>query len=107
MQAPRSASDEDDVRRVARLARIALTESELPAVAAQFGRVLRAFQSLQSVDVTGIEPLTGATGLLDVLRPDRIAPSLPQDALLANAPQREGEFFGVPQTLTGAVGGGA
>jgi aspartyl-tRNA(Asn)/glutamyl-tRNA(Gln) amidotransferase subunit C len=104
MQPQESASDEEVVRRAAKLARIDVPESELPAVAAQFGRILKAFRVLQSVDVTGVEPLTGATTLLDVARADRVTESLSQDAVLANAPQREGEFFGVPQTLTGAVG---
>jgi aspartyl-tRNA(Asn)/glutamyl-tRNA(Gln) amidotransferase subunit C len=107
MQPPQSGDDEEVGRRAARLARIDVPERELPAVAAQFGRILQAFRSLQSVDVAGVEPLTGATTLLDVVRADRVAASLDQGEALANAPQREGEFFGVPQTLTLAVGGEA
>ena len=89
------------VRRTAQLARLDLPESELPAVAAQFARILSSFQALQSVDVTGVEPLAGATELIDIVRPDRVVPSLTQDAALANAPQRSGEFFGVPKTIGG------
>ena len=101
MQPPPSASEQEVVRRAARLARIDVPEGELPAVAAQFGRILQAFRSLQSVDVAGVEPLTGATTLLDVVRADRVAASLGAGEALANAPQREGEFFGVPKTVGG------
>lgn len=94
-----TASDVEAVRRAAQLARIDVPEADLPAMAAQFGRVLNAFRDLQSADVTGVEPLTGATELLDVVRDDRVVRSLDREALLANAPQREGEFFGVPRTV--------
>jgi aspartyl-tRNA(Asn)/glutamyl-tRNA(Gln) amidotransferase subunit C len=101
MQPEQSATDEEVVRRAAHLVRIDVPEGELPAVAAQFGRILQAFRALQTVDVTGVEPLTGATTLLDVVRADRVAASLSPDEALANAPQREGDFFGVPKTVGG------
>jgi len=66
---------------------------------AQFERVLGAFRDLAALDLADVEPSTGATRLVDVLRADLPRPSMAVDALLANAPRREGEFYAVPKVI--------
>jgi len=92
------------VRRTAELARLDLTPAETGELANQLERILSAFQALSEANVEGIEPLIGPAELVDVLREDRAAPGLEREELLARAPRREGEFFGVPKTIGGAGG---
>jgi aspartyl-tRNA(Asn)/glutamyl-tRNA(Gln) amidotransferase subunit C len=95
------ASDLETVRRVASLARLALTEAETKAFAGQFARTLEHFQVLAKLDVDGVEATTGAPGLVDVTRPDVPRPSLAPDLVLDAAPERDGAFYAVPKTVGG------
>jgi len=89
----------------ARLARLELDPAEVRELGGHLERILDAFRALAEVDVDGVEPLFGPAELLDVLREDR-ARAEPgdgaRDALLAAAPEREGDFFRVPKTVGGA-----
>jgi aspartyl-tRNA(Asn)/glutamyl-tRNA(Gln) amidotransferase subunit C len=89
------------VRRVAELARLRMDESELATLGAQFTSILRHFEVLSRLNVDGVEPMTGASDLADVLREDRPTASLTPDEALANAPERVGDFYGVPKTVGG------
>lgn len=60
----------DDVLKLAKLARIDLTDAEIDEYAREFSAILRYVESLQSVDVDGLEPTTQVTGLTNVMRPD-------------------------------------
>jgi aspartyl-tRNA(Asn)/glutamyl-tRNA(Gln) amidotransferase subunit C len=95
------AIDRAQVRHVARLARLALSEQEEERFAAQLGHVLEYVERLQAVDVAGVEPLSfagdAAAGL--ALREDEPRPSLPRDKVLAQAPEHNGEAFLVPRIL--------
>ena len=95
------AIDRAQVRHVARLARLALSEEEEERFAAQLGHVLEYVERLQAVDVAGVEPLSfagdAAAGL--ALREDEPRPSLPRDKVLAQAPEHNGEAFLVPRIL--------
>lgn len=95
------AIDRAQVRHVARLARLALSEEEEERFAAQLGHVLEYVERLQAVDVAGVEPLSfagdAAAGL--PLREDEPQPSLPRDKVLAQAPEHNGEAFLVPRIL--------
>jgi len=95
------AIDRAQVRHVARLARLALSEEEEERFAAQLGHVLEYVERLQAVDVAGVEPLSfagdAAAGL--PLREDEPRPSLPRDKVLAQAPEHNGEAFLVPRIL--------
>jgi aspartyl-tRNA(Asn)/glutamyl-tRNA(Gln) amidotransferase subunit C len=93
----------EPVRRVAALARLELSERDAAAVAPQLARILAAFQSLREVDVEGVEPMTSPIEVRDVLRDDRSRVFDSREGLLANAPERDGDFFSVPKT----VGGGS
>jgi aspartyl-tRNA(Asn)/glutamyl-tRNA(Gln) amidotransferase subunit C len=95
------AIDRAQVRHVARLARLALSEEEEERFAAQLGHVLEYVERLQAVDVAGVEPLSfagdAAAGL--PLREDEPGPCLPRDKVLAQAPEHNGEAFLVPRIL--------
>lgn len=102
----------DEVAHLARLARLALTESELDSFAGQLDAILAHVGQIQSVDVTGVDatdnPLVRraeaerpgeSAGLVNVTRPDVVRPSLTQEAALAAAPRAEGGRFAVPRIL--------
>ncbi len=86
----------DQVRKVAKLARLELPEGELPAVADRLNRILGYIDQLQQVDTAGVEPMAHPLPIANVFRPDEPAPSLTPDQALANAPKRAGNTFAVP-----------
>ena len=88
-----------DVRWVAHLARLELTGAELEAMTKQLGAILDYIDSLKQVNTDGVEPMAHAVEVRNVFRPDDPSPSLPVDAALANAPDRRGDFYGVPPVL--------
>jgi aspartyl-tRNA(Asn)/glutamyl-tRNA(Gln) amidotransferase subunit C len=85
----------DEVRHVARLARLRLTEAELVEMQQQLSSILEHVDALQAVDVTGVPPTAQVTDVVNVVRPDEVRPSLPVEEALAGAPHREGDFFKV------------
>jgi aspartyl-tRNA(Asn)/glutamyl-tRNA(Gln) amidotransferase subunit C len=93
------ALDADEVNKVADLARLALTDAERDAMLRQLGAILDYVDQLARAPTDGVEPLAHPLPLHNVFRPDDPAPSLPVDAALANAPDRRGDFFGVPAVL--------
>jgi len=86
----------DDVRKVARLARLELAGDDLARMPPQLSAILDYVAQLQQLDTAGVEPLAHPLPVQNVFRPDESAPSLPVDAALANAPNRVGDYFGVP-----------
>ena len=92
-------NDPDLIRHIATLARITLREEEVESFAHQFVRIIDYFDKLNQLDTEGVEPLTHAVELSNVLADDVASPSLPPDQALANAPDREGSFFKVPKVL--------
>lgn len=89
----------DEVQWVAHLARLELTPAELETMTRQLSAILDYVNQLQQVPTDGIEPLAHPLPIQNVFRPDEPAPSLPVDTALANAPDRRGEFYGVPAVL--------
>ena len=89
----------DVVRRVARLARLKLDDSEVTTLATELSQVLHYVDQLSEVDSTGIEPMAHAIEFTDVFRADEPRPSLPREAALANAPKSDGKYFLVPPIL--------
>ena len=87
------------IRHIARLSRIELNEEQTDALARQFARTLAYFDKLQELDTDSVQPLTHAVELSNVLARDEPGPSLSADEALANAPERDGNFFRVPRVL--------
>ena len=84
---------------VAHLARLELPADELAAYTGQLNAIVGYVDQLQQVNTDGVEPLAHPLDLHDVFRPDEPRPSLPTDAVLANAPARKGDYYGVPAVL--------
>jgi aspartyl-tRNA(Asn)/glutamyl-tRNA(Gln) amidotransferase subunit C len=89
----------DDVRKVARLARLTLTDAEVERFAHQLGDVLKYVDLLREVDTSNVAPMAHAIELTNAFRVDEPRESLPRDAALANAPQQDGRYFLVPPIL--------
>ncbi len=87
------------VLRIATLARLRVEEHRLGAVQAQLNGILGWIEQLNEVDITGVEPVTGAANLALRLREDRVADGGIADQVLANAPDRVGAFFAVPKVV--------
>ncbi len=91
----------DQVRHVAKLARLALPEERLAKLAPQLAAILGYVEQISKVDMSGVEPMAHALPLHNVLREDIVQPSLPLEEVLKNAPQTDGPFFKVPKILGG------
>ncbi|OAN40181.1 Asp-tRNA(Asn)/Glu-tRNA(Gln) amidotransferase subunit GatC [Mycolicibacterium iranicum] len=89
----------DEVAHLARLARLALTDSELDGFAGQLDAILGHVSQIQAVDVTGVEATGNPLKDVNVFRPDALAPSLTQDEALAAAPNAVEGRFAVPRIL--------
>ena len=85
-----------DVLHVARLARLALREDEIERLQGQLNAILDAVGKVSELDLSDVPPTSHPLALVNVFAPDEPAPSLPLEDALANAPEREGDFFRVP-----------
>lgn len=90
----------DEVRHLARLARLAISDDEVSLFAGQLGVILGAVARVAEVAAHDIPPTSHAVPLINVYRPDEQRPSLPRDAVLAGAPAVEEDKFRVPQILS-------
>ena len=93
-----------DVEHVACLARLGLTDEELDRFQGQLNRTLAQYAKLAELDTEAIPPTAQTIELENILRDDVATPSLPAEAVLANAPAREGDFIIVPPILGGDGG---
>ena len=93
------AIDSDTARRVAKLARIAVAEGDLPALAGELSGILGFMEQLNEVDVTGIEPLTSVTPMRLKRRVDQVTDGGYAAQILANAPDAREGFFAVPKVV--------
>jgi aspartyl-tRNA(Asn)/glutamyl-tRNA(Gln) amidotransferase subunit C len=90
---------QQDVEKVAQLARLAVTSAEKGAFAEQLSQILTHVDRLNQYDTAGVEPTATVMGQVNVFRDDVIRPSLPSDKALASAPEREADGFVVPKIL--------
>ena len=91
--------DTETVRRVARLARIAVEERELAPLAGELNGILGWVEQLGEVDVDGVEPMTSVTPMRLKRRPDEVTDGNRRDDILLNAPDARGGFFAVPKVV--------
>jgi aspartyl-tRNA(Asn)/glutamyl-tRNA(Gln) amidotransferase subunit C len=89
----------DQVRWVAHLARLDLSENELETMTCELSAILEYVDQLQKINTEHVEPLAHPLPIHNVFREDELAPCLPVDAALQNAPDRRGDFYGAPAVL--------
>ncbi|NWH08571.1 MAG: Asp-tRNA(Asn)/Glu-tRNA(Gln) amidotransferase subunit GatC [Alphaproteobacteria bacterium] len=91
--------DKDTVMRVARLARIAIPEDRVLPMAEELNRILAWVEQLNSVDTSGVEPLTSVVKMDLKRRADKVTDGGYAGDLMANAPLSEDNFFAVPKVV--------
>ncbi len=96
--------DETQVRKVAKLSRLDLSDSEVLEFTGQLEAVIAYVDKMSELNTDGVEPLAHCLPLSNCLREDVMIDSIGTEAALANAPQRDGEFFKVPKILDDSSG---
>ena len=91
--------DEDQVRHVAHLARLRLTDDQVDRLSAELSAILDYVDQLNRLDTNDVEPTAHPLPIRNVFRDDQAQPSFDPETALANAPQRERTFFRVPKVL--------
>ncbi|NTW28296.1 MAG: Asp-tRNA(Asn)/Glu-tRNA(Gln) amidotransferase subunit GatC [Coriobacteriia bacterium] len=92
---------EHDVRHVAMLARLGLTDEETKAMQSDLNSILGHIDEIQRLDLAGVEPMAHAIEVVNVTRPDVARPSFPQAVAISNAPLAENGAFVIPQITGG------
>lgn len=95
-------SDKIDVRYVAKLARIALTDDEVQRFGEQLGNLLEHVNVLSELDTASVPATAQVVESRNVERPDVIGACLDRETVLSMAPQRQGAFFRVPRIIAEA-----
>ena len=91
--------DAATVRRIAHLARIAVTDAEVSNLLGELNAILAFVEQLEEVDVGGVEPMTSVTPMEMKKRQDVVNDGEIPDDIIANAPATEGHFFVVPKVV--------
>lgn len=91
--------DQATVRRIARLARIAVRDEELPHLQGEINAILAFVEELSAVDVTDVEPMTSVIPMKLPMRADVVTDGGIEQKILANAPLAEDDFFLVPKVI--------
>jgi aspartyl-tRNA(Asn)/glutamyl-tRNA(Gln) amidotransferase subunit C len=91
--------DQETVRRIARLARIAVAEEDVPHLQGELNAILAFVEQLNEVDVEGVEPMTSVTPMAMKKRPDVVTDGGYPQAIVKNAPATEDNFFLVPKVV--------
>lgn len=92
--------DREQVHKIAHLARLDITPSEEAQLADQLSSILEYFEQLRELETETVPPTTRAIETSNVTRPDVRQPYGHREDLLREAPEREGDFFRVPQILS-------
>jgi aspartyl-tRNA(Asn)/glutamyl-tRNA(Gln) amidotransferase subunit C len=91
--------DQATVRRIAHLARIAVSDEEVPHLMGEINAILSFVEALSAVDVEGVEPMTSVIPMKLPMRADVVTDGEIEDRVLANAPLVEDNFFLVPKVV--------
>ena len=99
------ALSESEVRHVAMLARLALTDGQVQTLREELNSILGHIDTIQQLDLEGIEPMTHAIAVVNETRADVVRPGLSREAALLNAPDAEAGAFRIPRIVgTGGEG---
>ena len=99
MSNPQNAVSVDDVKKIARLARLHVESDQLQPLADDLNGILGWIEQLDEVDVDGVEPMTSAVDMAAPLRKDEITDGGKRDDVLKNAPKKDDGFFVVPRSV--------
>ena len=88
-----------DVKKVALLSRLELTDEEIEQQIGPLNDLLKQFEVLQQLDVTGVDPTSHSIPVVNVLRADEVRPSLSREEVLSNAPEARDGCFVVPRVI--------
>ena len=88
---------EEQVRHVANLARLGLTEEEIGRMGGELGAILDSIEKIRELDLADVPPTANPLNLSNVLRSDEPHPELPREEALAPAPEPTDELFAVPR----------
>ena len=88
---------EEEVRHVANLARLGLTEAEVEKVSGQLGAIIDSIDQIGELDLSDVTPTSNALNLTNVFRPDEPRPCLPPEVALSTAPDAVDDLFAVPR----------
>ncbi|MEJ2043750.1 MAG: Asp-tRNA(Asn)/Glu-tRNA(Gln) amidotransferase subunit GatC [Reinekea sp.] len=91
--------DRSQVETVAKLARLAIDDSEINDYVSSLSSILDLVDQLQAIDTTGVEPLANPLDAAQRLRPDAVTETNQREALQTNAPQAEAGLFLVPKVI--------
>ena len=91
--------DTATIRRIASLARITVEDNQLEPLALELNSILGWIEQLNEVNVDGVEPLTGGAQMAMKMRDDVVTDGGYPEKILANAPDRAGQFFAVPKVV--------
>jgi aspartyl-tRNA(Asn)/glutamyl-tRNA(Gln) amidotransferase subunit C len=91
--------DQNTVRRIARLARIAVTDEDVPHLQGELNAILAFVEQLNEVDVEGVEPMTSVTPMAMKKRRDEVTDGGIPELIVRNAPSTEDNFFLVPKVV--------
>ena len=90
---------QEDVEKVALLARLSIAQSDLPEVTERFGRVLQLVNELNTIDTEGVAPMSNPHDMVQRLRPDVVTGNDEREALMACAPAQDQGYFLVPKVI--------
>ncbi len=91
--------DQEQVRKVAKLSRLDLSDAEVEEFTGQLSAILGYVEKMNELDTENVEPLAHCLAVHNVFREDVARESLGTEKALANAPEHDGEFFRVPKIL--------
>jgi aspartyl-tRNA(Asn)/glutamyl-tRNA(Gln) amidotransferase subunit C len=91
------AISEEQVRHVAKLARLGLSDEQVAHLGVELNDILVQIDRIQSLDLEDVEPTTHAAEVVNVTRPDEVRPCLPREAALLNAPAQQDGAFLIPK----------
>lgn len=89
----------EEVKHIADLSRLEFTPEECEDMRAHLQKQIKYFEILDSVDISGVPPTAHILDAVNVLREDAVYPSMPNDALLENAPESDGGAYVVPRVV--------
>ena len=91
--------DRTQIRKVAKLARLQLTDAEIAEFTGQLSAIFDYMEKMNELDTENVQPLAHCLPITNCFREDFVKDSLGTEKTLANAPQRDGDFFKVPKIL--------